>query len=181
MSAPVATPFPLHRATAVEYLDRLPPALARRVIVRKYPADYGWSSDSPSMAALPHEFPGAGITAWQWNRQARLAVVTYPDTTFIEALALNAPTIGVWRRDLWVMRPDVQLLFDALAEVGIVHHDPASAASHTAAVYDRANAWWGTTDVQRARTMFLDRLGLSDPQWRSRWQQFLRRLVSEAG
>lgn len=179
LSTAAATKFPLHRATVVEYIDRLQPAIKSRVIFRKYPEDYGWGPAPASLAALAHEFPGAGTSAWTWNRRARLAVVTYPDTTFIEALALNAPTVGIWRRDLWVMHPEAQALFDSLAEAGIVHHDPASAAAHTAAVYDRAHEWWSAGNLQRARRTFLARLGLSDSDWRRQWLHFVRRFAEE--
>ena len=50
--------------------------------------------------------------------------MTYPDTPFIEAMAIGVPTIGLWDPGLWEMRADAAPHFDRLERLGVVHSDP---------------------------------------------------------
>lgn len=179
MSCPIAGQFKIHQSGVVDYVNSLPEALLERLVYKRYSGDFGWPSLPETLAQLQQTWPGLPPDAHEWNRRARLAVVTYPDTTFIEALVLNVPTIGFWDPNLWEMRSTAQSFFDALREVGVVHHDPSSAAEMTVAVYYEADEWWATSKVQEARLAFLNRYGLNIPHWREAWHEFLSDLSEE--
>lgn len=179
MSCPIAGQFAAHRNGLAQYVAALPKSLREQVRYKRYHVDYGWGSLPEPLDVLRHDWPGKPYRASKWNQYARLAVVTYPDTAFIEALALNVPTIGFWNPGLWEMRAEAQPYFDVLEKAGVVHYDPVNAAAKTVEVYEQAGEWWAMPQVQRARLAFLDRYGLNSPNWRQAWREFLSTLAKD--
>jgi putative transferase (TIGR04331 family) len=104
---------------------------------------------------------------------ARIVVITYFDTPFLEALAANVPLIAFWDRDLYGVTPAVHDMLDEMATAGIFHRDPLSAAITLERVYPVADAWWRRGDVQQARLRFLESYGQSR-HWANRWTPYLR-------
>lgn len=153
------------------FLEGLPNDLRSRVVRKPYPVPFGWPS--------PRSVPGgdrrgpAQKPAWELNRDARISVVTYPDSAFVESLVLDTPTVAFWDPHLWEMRPAAEPLIQAMADAGIVHADPASAAGFVAEIYADPRAWWKQSDVREAREGFLARYGWADGAWASRWADFL--------
>jgi putative transferase (TIGR04331 family) len=111
-------------------------------------------------------------------RESRLAVITYPETAFVEALTMNVPTIGLWPDRLFELRDSVRPTFDALRAAGMVFHDAGAAARHVESVYGQADAWWRDPTIQAVRRQFLNRFGLSARGWRGPWVRYLRELAA---
>ena len=127
----------------------------------------------PVLEALPHDFaPGGAV---EWMRQARVAVIPYPDTPFIEALVLGVPTIGLWDRSLWELRDDARGPFDALFEADVIHEDPRAAAAHLDAVYADPAGWWDAPATRAARDTFIQRFARPG-DWLTAWSGYLREL-----
>ncbi len=145
----------------------------RRLALKRFPTEVDAPQRPPALEALATDGPGE--TAVEWMRRARVAVVSYPDTPFIEAMVIGVPAIGLWDPDLWEMRPDAAPYFDRLAEAGVVHSDPAAAAAKVDEVYERADTWWSGAEIQRARLEFLERFARG-PGWRPHWVRILREL-----
>jgi putative transferase (TIGR04331 family) len=99
-------------------------------------------------------------------------VVTYPDTTFIEAMVMNSPTIGLWNPDHFEMAADAAPYFDAFVKQGVVYSDPVSAARQLERVYDSAGDWWAAERIQSARRDFIGRFGRSG-NWIREWGALL--------
>ena len=109
--------------------------------------------------------------------RARVVVLTYFDTAFIEALAINAPTIAFWPADLYDTTDDTRRLLDEFRQVGVVYSDPESAAKALDRVYAHADAWWHDPSIQEIRSEFLELYGQST-NWASRWGSYLRAMTS---
>jgi putative transferase (TIGR04331 family) len=110
-------------------------------------------------------------------RGARLAVVSYPDTPFIEAMLIGVPTIGLWDPQLWGMRNDAAPHFERLERLGVIHSDPERCAAKVREVYESADAWWGSPEIAAARAAFLERFAVAG-DWRGDWAATLRELLS---
>ena len=89
-------------------------------------------------------------------RRCRLFVYTYNSTGFLETLARNIPTVMFWDPWYFELRTDAQPYFDALAEAGVFHETPESAAHHTNQVWDDVSEWWYRPVVQKARRVFCE-------------------------
>ena len=164
-----------HHSALVPEFVRSIEAVQDRLFLKRFPAFLEGAERDPALAALPHRPPAARRTAVRLMAVARLAVITYPDTPLIEAMVLGVPTVGLWETDRWELRDDAQAQFDHLRDAGVIFSDPGAAAAQVDRVYDRADEWWGSAEVQAARRAFLDRFAASG-DWLAQWSAFLREL-----
>jgi putative transferase (TIGR04331 family) len=146
------------------------------VVLKRFPSAASRAARRPELEALPGP-PGRPRPATYWMCRARVAVVAYPDTPFIEAMVLGVPTIGLWDPALWEMRPDAVVQFDRLQELGVVHDDPVAAARQLDAIYDDPARWWHAQDVRDVRRAFLQRFAMPG-DWRAAWTRMLRELAA---
>jgi len=145
------------------------PLTHRRLVLKRFPLPAG-DTRPAALEALPAAAPGNAVA---WLRHARMAVIGYPDTPFVEAMALGVPTIGLWTPALWELRPDAEEPFAALRDAGVIFADPLQAAAQVDDVHGRAAAWWRTPTIVSARALFLERFALAG-DWRGAWAAHLR-------
>ena len=150
-----------------------------RLVLKSFPTALATKEQPPVLQSLSREGPSRSPSAAHWMQRARLTVVPYPDTPFIEAMVIGVPTIGLWSPKIWEMRDDAGRYFEELAQVGVVHSEPEAAAAMLDAVYADATAWWQTSEIQRARRRFLNRFAV-DEDWRPSWVEVLQDLASSA-
>jgi putative transferase (TIGR04331 family) len=117
--------------------------------------------------------PEHGPTATDLMRSARIVVISYFDTAFIEALAINVPMIAFWDPMLYDVRDETLNALSELGRVGVLYSEHQSAARALENVYRYANQWWRQADIQDARLRFLDQYGQSS-DWAHRWTSYLR-------
>ncbi|MCA1907035.1 MAG: LIC12162 family protein [Magnetospirillum sp.] len=108
--------------------------------------------------------------------ECRLLVLDNPGTTMHIAMAANIPWVGFWDKDSWQLCRQSTPLFQAMEQVGIVHHDPEAAAAHVAALADGVSAWWNAPAVQQVRQAFCANHGLTSRNWSWHWLRLLWRL-----
>ncbi len=109
---------------------------------------------------------------------ARVAVLAYPDTPFIEAMVLGVPTIGIWDTKLWNWTDDAQKPFDALAAAGVVFSDPRCRGGEARRGLSACAGWWREPEIQAARRLFLERFAIGG-DWREPWTRTLKELEHE--
>jgi putative transferase (TIGR04331 family) len=146
-----------------------------RLFLKRFPAFVEGVDRDHALAALPHRPPVLRRTAARLMAAARLAVISYPDTPFIEAMAIGVPTVGLWDPGLWELRDDARAPFEQLREAGVLFADPRAAAAHVDRTYDHAREWWASDDIQAARCAFLDRFAASG-ETLAQWSAYLRQL-----
>jgi putative transferase (TIGR04331 family) len=110
-------------------------------------------------------------------RKCRLAVHTANETTYLEALAANFPSIIFWDPRYYTVRESLQPLFDELASAEILHYTPESAAHKLTEIYRDPAEWWGRADVQEARRGFCAALARTSDDWLIQWREELRSLA----
>ncbi len=157
-----------------EMVERLPARLRPRLALKRFPNPMALPARPGVLERLPWRGPRGGAVAWM--ARSRLAVIPYLDTPFIEAIVVGTPTVGLWNPAHWPLLEEVEPLFERLRAVGIVHGDPASAASHIDSVYDDIDGWWDAPDVRMCRAEFLARFAVPG-DWLEAWARQLRRLA----
>ena len=150
----------------------------QHLLLKGFPGPDAAAARHPTLRALPLAERWRRRPAPYWMRRARLAVVTYPDTPFIEAMAIGVPTIGLWDPGLWEMRADAAPHFERLERLGVVHSDPQRAAAKVREVYHEADAWWRSPEIIAARIAFLERFAIAG-NWRAQWAAALGELLQE--
>src|SRR5690606_33519411 len=78
----------------------------RLLVLKRFPTHFGNEERPAQLEGLATKGPSRSASAAEWMRRSRVAVISYPDTPFIEAMAIGVPTIGLWNPELWEMRDD---------------------------------------------------------------------------
>ncbi len=81
-------------------------------------------------------------------KESSLVVIDNNQTTFLEAIALNIPTVIFWDVNLWEIRSSAERFFDDLREVKVFHDSPESAAGFINENYMDIDKWWESKKVQ---------------------------------
>jgi len=151
------------------FFRNIPAALQEKICYRPYPADFGRNVKERVKSVMPGVKWADTGRASDWMRQARLVIVDYPETAFIEALVMNVPLIVFSDLASWPIRDDAREYFDMLKTAGIFYDSPGEAASKAAGIYDDSGSWWQSRRVQDARGRFIQRYGYADKDWRRAW------------
>jgi len=86
-----------------------------------------------------------------------LTIIDYISTSYIEALAMNIPTVFFWNKDAYYLNDSYLDFFYAMVEAGICQTDPVQAAYFVERIKDDPGKWWFSEKVQAARNNFLNR------------------------
>jgi len=84
----------------------------------------------------------------------RLCVFSYDSTGLLENLAMNIPTLAYWQFEMQHLNDKSKFYYQLLADVGIVHLSPESAAKKVNQIWDDIDKWWWSSTVQVAREQF---------------------------
>ena len=87
-------------------------------------------------------------------KESKIYVSTYNATTYLEAFAINIPTIIFWNPKHWEIRESAKNIFSELERVKIFHSNPESAARHIQNIWSDVDEWWKHDDVQRTLMRF---------------------------
>ena len=178
-----ACPTPLASQTllAFEQVCRLHDALEERVqrafLVKPY-ADLGWSLRERFIERL-----GAGKVSSETKLDrvlstARIAVCTYPQTTFSQAMISGAPTLLVYLKHLWETETGFDGLLAALQDAQLVFTEPEAAASHINRIWSEPLTWWNSAPVRHVRRRFEAEALDMQTGWLAAWREFARGTAS---
>jgi len=106
--------------------------------------------------------------------KCRLLVATVNETTYLETLSANYPTIAYWNPSFYEIRDEAVVHFDQLVEVGILHYTPESAAAMVNRVFANPREWWESQGVQSARREFCAQLAYTSEDWLEIWKNELQ-------
>lgn len=164
------------------FLRTLPPPLRDRVKVRLDGEDCGWGqADRLVQACGPLRFD-------DWRRplraslgKARLVVLEYAGTAFLETLAADVPTVAFWDVERWRLRESAVPYLRRLQDARILFGAPDEAAAWVTHIHDDADYWWGDKPTQRARRAFVERYARRGDDWLADWTTMLEEELRLAG
>ena len=87
-------------------------------------------------------------------KESKIYVSTYNATTYLEAFAINIPTIIFWNPKHWEIRESAKNIFSELELVKIFHSNPESAAKHIQNIWSDVDELWKNDEVQRTLMRF---------------------------
>lgn len=159
------------------FLAALPEKLRQSLKVRLHSRDLGWGHK----ARLGDRFPNLNfdLNPAPWRKrtgQFRLVAVDQPQSSYVEAVAANIPTLMTWNPADWRLREAAIPYFDLLREAGILYDDPAQAARKAAEIFEDPWAWWLAEKLQKARAKFCDHFGRGSRDWAQTWSRELELL-----
>ena len=107
-------------------------------------------------------------------KKCRLSIHTANETTYLEALSSDFPSLVFWNPLYYEVHEELQPFFDELEAVGILHYSPVSAATKLNQIYKSPGEWWYSRSVQEARKNFCDALAITGDDLVEQWQSELK-------
>ena len=133
------------------FVECLTPAIQEHLQVRLKPRDFEWDATQRWKDRFPDVELDHGASPFQKQAaRARLCIVTYNGTTYLESMAMDVPTIIHWDPAHFELCDDAVRHFDSLRRVGVFHETPESAARQVRDVWDDTERWWRSPHVRDA-------------------------------
>ena len=112
-----------------EFCESLRTDLRYFILVRIFPHDYGWYQTHRWQDRFPEIEIDTGHEPIKKSiDRSGLYVSTYNATTYLEAFAMNVPTVMFWNPDHWEIRDFAKQYFEELERVKVFHKTPKSAS-----------------------------------------------------
>jgi len=140
------------------------------LVIRPYPVDFGWNVVERMRQAAPYASFDSHSNSIELFYRSSLVVHNYLETSWLETLGLNIPTLCFYNSENYCFRPEVQSCIQALKNVGILHDSGVSAARFVVALGDAIDGWWHEIEVQEARQYFVSQYANFSPDWKRQWQ-----------
>ena len=137
------------------FLSKLSDSIKKKTALKLGGSDYGWDQVTRWQDEMPELLIHSNVKSIKKLIQScRICIATYNSTTFLEAFAMNVPTIMFWNPNHWEINSTAQPYYDKLKSVGIFHETPESAANQMTKVWDDVGRWWLSESVQNAKNDF---------------------------
>jgi len=156
-SAPLATQFLDYINWQCRFIGQLNEKECNSIVYRKYRGQQGWREEE----ILLDNYPKLAFDENTGDRgfakslkECRIFVGDNLNTTFLEALSFNVPTILFWDTNRYESKESVEKYYSRLRAVGIFHDSPEAAAKKINEVYDDLDDWWLSDEVQSVRQEF---------------------------
>ncbi len=89
-------------------------------------------------------------------QESKIAIHTVPQTTYLETLSANHPTLCFWNPETNLIRSDLMPYFEGLVRAGVLHLNPESAAIKLNEIASDPLQWWNLPKVKSAVKVFRD-------------------------
>ena len=146
-----------------------------QLLLRSYPPTaYKWKT----IDRIEKEFSNCRVDDFSINfketlKTTRVYVSNCANTTYMEALVYNVPTILFLNRNIYKFNNEAQKYFDLLEKVGILYYSPIPAAEHLNKVYNNIEQWWERNDVQNAKNKFISKYAYYNSDWVKEWNNII--------
>ena len=155
------------------FFEALSSEVARQVLFRPYPREFGWVGQPGLDTALPVKVDDFNTELRERISAARLMVVDHlGSTTLLEAITAKCPVLFFGSPAIFDIRDSARPFYDALQQVGIFHTSAESAANTVNLIADNVQDWWQEPDRQIAINRFSDNFAQSGSFVR-KWRRFL--------
>ncbi len=172
-SAPKSSQYLAYVAWQQDFLRALPEHAKRRLRYRPYPRAYGWDEVARLRAVYPDLQLDSGGDFLARLAECSVFITDNLNTTFLQALALDTPTLLFWDAERYALRAERLPHYGALRRAGILVDSPEAAAAGLARLLETP-AWWRSPAVQRARRTFCEHAARADKHWPRAWLRAFR-------
>ena len=166
----MATSYPkVHLENIERFLSHV--QYREAIFMRSYPPKvYGWATEERLKKAFPEILvDDLSQTFRERLTQARCYVSSGMNTTYLEALKANVPTILFVDPREYCFHDSAQPFLEDLRKAHILHSDPLTAADHLNLVLSEIDRWWYAPETQRARKKFINRFAYCTKNWIKEW------------
>ena len=108
-------------------------------------------------------------------KSASIVVCDHNQTSFLESLSINKPTIVVWNRDSTKINDEASSYFDDLHSAGIFFNSHIEASNYLKDIiaYDSIEEWWLDSSRQQAVKSFVENYAKRNANWIEDYKKLL--------
>lgn len=176
-SHPIGKYVSTYRMWFDSFLDYLDDNVSSNTLVRLYPVEYdGGRHKAIKQKHTKLQFDDYSRSFNYQLAQCKVAVSDNNQTTYLQSMAMNIPTIVFWNPKSTEIRLEAQPFIDDLSKVKILHYSPESAATFLNQNFNTISEWWNSTEVQETRLRFVSNYALLSKNWENDWIKFFETL-----
>ena len=108
--------------------------------------------------------------------ESKLIVLTYPTTSFSEAMYLNVPSILICDSKTWEFNKLSLKIFNILVKNKIAFKNYEQANKHINQTWDNLGLWWKNKKTQSARRYYLKNFFNVKTNWYNQWQDYIKKI-----
>ena len=106
-------------------------------------------------------------------RKSKLVICTYPETTFVESIVSNIPTILLCLKNIWEFDNNFKKVISLLYKNKIIFFDPNEAAKHVEKINHNPYLWWHNKNTRYAKKIFLKECANISKDWMTEWKKYI--------
>ena len=148
--------------TKKKFVSYLSDTVKKKLNVKLYPGfkkaksfreDKRWLEFDPTLKICKEN-----SNIWDLIQKSRLVVHSYDShRNFGDTFSKYSNFSICWQNDFDHLKEDVRADYQMLADVGIIHLSPKSAANKINDIWNDIDSWWNNSDTQNARRKFCDK------------------------
>jgi len=153
-TGPISSTILVGYRQQVELIKSMTAEGIKDVVVRPYANPWGWASRERFIDELGKEFVSDVKSIKEELLNSKIAICTYPQTTFSEAMHIGVPTLLMYDEETWTLHDEFLPLLEEMRRVGIFHTSASSAALHIKTIYEHPLRWWDSEETKAVRSKF---------------------------
>ena len=174
-SCPTAGQIENYLNWQIQFLSLLEPQSYNKLIFRPYIQDFGWGIRQRLLSSFQNlNLSKPGQDYYEEMSGSSLIICDMNQTTLLESLAFNIPTIAFWDPNLWELRANAEEDFERLRQVNILHDSPEAAAKVVNTEWLNIESWWTQDEIQNERTRFVNKYALNSSSWFRNWADTMK-------
>jgi putative transferase (TIGR04331 family) len=171
---------PIPGSSMIEYyknilalVNRIEAPLRKDLSVRIAPSSYSYKVGVDKYLGADTKLSTGNF--YKEVEAASVVICDHNQTSMIETIGSNIPTILVWNAYYNKMDPVAESYFAELTRVGIFYncHEKAAAFVNDIVAQNTVYEWWMESDRQNAIASFLSNYGIRNDSWISDYQKLL--------
>lgn len=105
---------------------------------------------------------------------SRMVIIFYPQTSFSESMFLNVPTILICKKETMQFEKSSLEIFKLLKKNKMAFENFNEAKLHINKIWSKTDQWWNSTNVQKARSKYLNNFFCVKPNWYEEWSNYIK-------
>tara|TARA_B100000315_G_scaffold184301_1_gene173325 strand:- start:670 stop:1674 length:1005 start_codon:yes stop_codon:yes gene_type:complete len=176
-SSPVSSTVKDYNHLQKVFFSKLHNNVRKLFIYRSYMHDYGWEQ-TVLKSFSEVECDDLNDTFTDKAKKSRLVVIDNNQTSFLESISLNIPTILYWDMNVWEVNDSAKHLFKELRSVSVFHDTPESAADFINNNYREIEHWWWSKEVQNSVLNFRNKYARTSNRLIAEWTEGIKTILN---
>lgn len=149
-----------------------------QLLIRLHPNSFGWELKEKLTERFVKLNFDSKTPFYTYLSTACINIFDHMHTGYLESLSMNKPTLIFIPPNIYRFRKSALPFIERLKEVKILFEDALEASHFAQSILGNVDAWWLSSEVQKAKNAFCERYAKSSDKWIDEWVDELNRIVN---